>query len=65
MNAFNTTSRTAELQLAPRSGIKLATCAALSLIITLLSASVIGQATGARSVSSSLSSGPALTASLR
>jgi hypothetical protein len=61
MNAINR-PRTAELRLAPPSGIKLATCATLSLIITLLTASLIGQATGGRSVSFAPSSAPALMA---
>jgi hypothetical protein len=63
MNATPTTLRTTQLRLAPQNGLKLATCATLSLIITLLTGSIIAQATGAHSLSSS--SAPALTASLR
>jgi hypothetical protein len=59
------TPRTAALRLAPQSSLKLATCATLSLIITLLTASVIGQATGAASFASAASSGVTLSASLR
>jgi hypothetical protein len=45
---------------------KLATCATLSLIITLLAASVIGQATSAASLVQGMSaSAPAMTVSAR
>jgi hypothetical protein len=53
MNATTEIARTAECRLAAPSSVKLATCATLSLIITLLAASVIGQATGAASLAQS------------
>lgn len=65
MNATKIASRSAELRLAPRNSVKLATCAALSLLITLATASVIGQATSAASLASSVASTATLTASLR
>jgi hypothetical protein len=66
MNATTKIARTAELHLAAPNSVKLATCATLSLIITLLTASVIGQATGAASVAQSMSaSAPAMTVSAR
>ena len=63
MNTTFITPRTAELRLAPASGLKFATCATLSLIITLLTASAIGQATGSTGLSSA--NAPTLTATLR
>lgn len=65
MNAIKTTARTAELRPAPPSGVKLATCAALSLLITLATASLIGQAIGGASFAPTASSLAILTASLR
>jgi hypothetical protein len=66
MNATTKISRTAEFRLAAPSSLKLATCATLSLIITVLTASVIGQATGAASLERSMSaSAPAMTVSAR
>ena len=66
MNANTKITRTAELRLAAPSSVKLATCATLSLIITLLTASVIGQATGTSSLAQSMSvSAPAMTVSAR
>jgi hypothetical protein len=68
MNAstLTTTSTAKELRPAPASNLKLVTCAALSLLITLLTASVIGQATGAASLTQSVSSSaPAMTLSAR
>ncbi|HEX4052397.1 MAG TPA: hypothetical protein VHY19_16130 [Steroidobacteraceae bacterium] len=66
MNATTKISHTAELRLATPSIVKVGTCAALSLIITLLTASVIGQATGAASLAQSVSVGaPAMTVSAR
>jgi hypothetical protein len=65
MNATKVTARTAELRLAPPNSLKLATCAALSLLITLATASVISQATGAASFAPTTLSAATLTASLR
>ncbi len=65
MNAPSTLLTT-ELRPAPPSGLKLATCAALSLIITLLIASAIGNATGSAALSPSFSaSAPTHTVSAR
>ena len=65
ISATKVTSRAVELRLAPRSSFKLAVCATLSLLITLATASVIGRATGAASLSPAVSGSTTLTASLR
>ena len=68
MNAHTLTTRPGlrELRPAPASNVKVVTCAALSLIITLLTASIIGQATGAAGLAQAVSaSAPAMTVSAR
>lgn len=54
-----------ELRPAPASGLKVAICATLSLMITLITASVIGQATGASPAHAISASAAATTLSAR
>jgi len=68
MNArtLKTPAASSGLHLAPANHLKLATCATLSLIITLLTASVIGQATGAAGLAQPVSaSAPTMMVSAR
>lgn len=68
MNARTLTTPSApqELRPAPASSVKLVTCAALSLILTLLTASIISQATGAPGLAQPVSaSAPTMMLSAR